>query len=560
MSGHGDGNGNSGGCDARSTGGEESLLIKGKLAWVLGLPAETATENELLAEVMHLVVERGTSTTDVEILRAQLDKMDEQSLSLARLAVNAAGEPSQGSGACVDQDQQHFSISGDGGCYDVRGDGGRGKGTGEAGGGLSLVDIGVGYASSKGTFLSSLSHPGGSGDAAATKAEAEVGTGRMAASKSQYQAKLADKTAAGRRHSPTRFAPNQEVERKVSIPAARAAPAATAPAAATVSSRPKMSRSGGGGKSTKAEGPGPLQRATVAANKRGLTGTGENLAASEAGPADVVATGSAAAAVAAVRGKTGVEVDLPLDENTIRTSFPKTLQGRVVSIDIFCTKVFSEAEKKLEEEEGNAQETGLKMDDIDYEIRVEAYDPVMLKQHVLYIQDDHIKGCLSAHPHLYTLGPHRTRVHQSLAERLILMPEDDVRAEQIQQGRGGSASGSGNDGAGVAGGVGGSGGVIDRVATPSTAASGGGSSGGGGNGGRGGGGGTTSGGGPRKQPNLLLVLIGDAGEIITTEKMPEQDNPDADAEGGGVSAPVKQPHRHAKSAIMQASLNPLHQA
>lgn len=67
-------------------------------------------------------------------------------------------------------------------------------------------------------------------------------------------------------------------------------------------------------------------------------------------------------------------------------------------------KVFSEADKKQEEEGGDAHQTGLKMDDIDYEIRVEAYDPVMLKQHVMHIQDSHIKGCLSAHPHLYTLG------------------------------------------------------------------------------------------------------------------------------------------------------------
>lgn len=67
-------------------------------------------------------------------------------------------------------------------------------------------------------------------------------------------------------------------------------------------------------------------------------------------------------------------------------------------------KVFSEVEKKLEAEGGDAHQTGLKMDDIDYEIKVEAYDPVMLKEHVLHIQDNHIKGCLSAHPHLYTLG------------------------------------------------------------------------------------------------------------------------------------------------------------
>lgn len=44
------------------------------------------------------------------------------------------------------------------------------------------------------------------------------------------------------------------------------------------------------------------------------------------------------------------------------------------------------------------------MDEIDYEIRVEAYDPAVLKHHVLHILDEHIKRCLSDHPHLYTLG------------------------------------------------------------------------------------------------------------------------------------------------------------
>lgn len=47
---------------------------------------------------------------------------------------------------------------------------------------------------------------------------------------------------------------------------------------------------------------------------------------------------------------------------------------------------------------------------------------------------------------------HRTRVHQSLVDRLIFMSEDDVRTERTQQGRGGagggdrsSDSGSGDD-------------------------------------------------------------------------------------------------------------------
>lgn len=63
----------------------------------------------------------------------------------------------------------------------------------------------------------------------------------------------------------------------------------------------------------------------------------------------------------------------------------------------------SDAEQKEEEERGEAIQE-IQKDDVDYEIRVEAYDPAVLKQHVLHITDEHIKQCLSAHPHLYTLG------------------------------------------------------------------------------------------------------------------------------------------------------------
>lgn len=84
------------------------------------------------------------------------------------------------------------------------------------------------------------------------------------------------------------------------------------------------------------------------------------------------------------------------------TPIPSTLPSSLAGDTVF--KVMSEAERKQEEERGDARETGVKMDDVDYEIKVEAYDPAVLKHHVLHIQDEHIKGCLSAHPHLYTLG------------------------------------------------------------------------------------------------------------------------------------------------------------
>lgn len=319
SAGDGDGCGTGDGSGVGSTGGEEALLIKGKLAWVLGLPAETTTENELLAEIMHLVVERGTSATDVEVLKAQLDKIDEQSPSLTRLAaVASAGDPSHAGDACDD--------------------GGRRKSAGKGDGGLDFVDMGVGYSGSKDTFLSSLCHTDGCGDAAG----AGVGAGvvHVAASRAQQQAKPANNSAAGRRRSSSRAVPNQAIDRKVSTPAAATAVAATAAAAAAgPASRPAIPRPGGGGKSTKAEGSEPKPNMTVAATKRRLTGTGEGTAPAGAGSADGGVIGSPTAALAAAGGNTAVEVELPLDENTIRTSFPKTLQGRVVSIDIFCTKV-----------------------------------------------------------------------------------------------------------------------------------------------------------------------------------------------------------------------------
>lgn len=68
-------------------------------------------------------------------------------------------------------------------------------------------------------------------------------------------------------------------------------------------------------------------------------------------------------------------------------------------------QVLSEVEQKqLLEQKDAAPETRLKMDDADYEIRVEAYDPTVLKHHVLHILDEHIRQCLRDHPHLYTLG------------------------------------------------------------------------------------------------------------------------------------------------------------
>lgn len=74
---------------------EDYGMIREQLAWVLGLPEDRATtDHELLAEVMHLVVERGAARVDTATLRTHLEKIDEAQRSsyLNRLATSAASE------------------------------------------------------------------------------------------------------------------------------------------------------------------------------------------------------------------------------------------------------------------------------------------------------------------------------------------------------------------------------------------------------------------------------------------------------------------------------------
>ncbi|CAM9592712.1 unnamed protein product [Ectocarpus fasciculatus] len=506
-----------------SSGDEASFLIKGQLAWVLGLPAESTTETQLLAEVMHLVVERGRANTDAGVLETQLGKMDEQSLSLTRLA--AATITSNG-GEGGDRDCGHALLAGGGGVGGGRRrvDGHRGS---SSGGGLNLADIGSGY-SSNATFLSSLSHAdgGGGGDA--------VGGARGGRRATHLP-------TAGQQHA---HAANNATN---DDPNHAAASAAAAPPRQRKTAPDRLGRAGDNVDASASQ-QGPAGRdgvgGRVAERRDSPKGVGPATPPAEAAGG----VGKPVFSPTTADGSGGVSSGEPLDENTVRTTFSKTVQGRVVSIDVFCSKVMSEAERKQEEERGDARETGVKMDDVDYEIRVEAYDPAVLKHHVLHIQDEHIKGCLSAHPHLYTLGPNRTRVHESLVERLVLMSEEDVKAEQSQQARAGGGGG-GVASSGITGGGdgGGGGGGMDR---PSSVASGGSSGGGGGvRGGASSGAGTK----PGEEPNLLLVLIGDAGELVTAEKRPEE-NADG-TEGSAAVVPVKRVHRHAKSAIMQARLS-----
>ena len=69
-------------------------------------------------------------------------------------------------------------------------------------------------------------------------------------------------------------------------------------------------------------------------------------------------------------------------------------------------QVLPSAEQGLAKERGGATtRKGLSLEDDDeYEIRVEAYDPAVLKHHVLNIDEDDIRRCFSSHPQLYTLG------------------------------------------------------------------------------------------------------------------------------------------------------------
>lgn len=94
-------------------------------------------------------------------------------------------------------------------------------------------------------------------------------------------------------------------------------------------------------------------------------------------------------------------------------------------------------------------------------------------------------------PFAYNHRAHRTRVHQSLVDRLIFMSEDDVRTERTQQGRGGAGGGDGGSDSGSGGE-----GPAGKDMPSSVVAS-------------GGGGAAASGAGSK--PKQLFVLIGDAG-------------------------------------------------
>lgn len=315
-SGGGGGDGTEGGGEI-SNGDEAAFLIKGQLAWVLGLPAET-TETQLLAEVMHLVVERGSANTDAGVLEAQLGKMDEQSLSLTRLAAATITSHDGGGG----RDRGHAVLAGGGtGGGRRRGEGHRGS----SGGGLNLADIGSGY-SSNATFLSSLSHADGGGGGGGGGDAGGAGGGRRATHLPTVGQQHADGA-----NNATNHATNHAV----------AAPA-TAAAAPPRQRRTVPDRGGRAGHNVDASASqqGPAGRDGVGGRlaERRDSPKGVGQAAPSAGAA-AVGAGKSVASSTTADGSGGVSSSEPLDENTVRTTFSKTVQGRVMSIDVFCSKV-----------------------------------------------------------------------------------------------------------------------------------------------------------------------------------------------------------------------------
>ncbi|CAN0201920.1 unnamed protein product, partial [Pylaiella littoralis] len=522
--------GGSGGDDDSSLGSENdgSLLIKRQLAWVLGLPPETTTGNELLAEVMHLVVQRGSTNTDAAVLEAQLKKMDDQALTLTRLAAATASTNSQGGGNGGDRHRdslcRSLASAGRGGSH--------GWGDGQDSGGLSPIDVGASSLSNNPTFFSSVFRDGGGGTATGAVTE---GRRTVKLTEGTRTSRFTATLATGHLHTNRAYASSRPSDQRYSTTQGKAGMAGV--------TRPKISISGPVDRAPATEAVRPQQKITTTARSSQNIGAGKQASFS-------MAAGSVAAAAAISKSSpyqsvSEIPTTKPLNENTVRTSFPKLLQGRVVSIDVFCTKIVSDVEQKKKKGEEGEPLQRFQSSDVDYEIRAEAYDPAVLKQHVLHITDEHIKQCLSAHPHLYTLGSHRTRVHQSLADRLVFMSAEDVLAQSRQH----EPRGSGDGGSG-GGGMGQPSSVTTVASNGSGRGSGGGSGGGGGRGGggEGEGGGRASLGGTRGELSQLLVLIGEAGEVVTAEKRRGEGN----ADGGDARSPEKRAvHKRSKNAMVQ---------
>lgn len=333
--------------DASTANVASDSLLKDQIAWVLGLPAGATTGKELLAAVMHLVVARGTARTDATTLEENLAKMDAQSLSLTHLAASSCG--------ALDYDGlSFFSSSSTGFCGggEVEGSSGavlRGDGTfipsvscrrGDAGGSGNDDSEGGDFPAGKSPMGVNCAQRRRWGERRQEKARPGAtlfGYDRrddtaIAGTKYQKHSIAADGTTRSERPASCRQVGRATASNTAALGTtldAAASPSgeirwrndttATAAIAATAARHD--------GKQTSAPG----QRAAMGRDVR------NNVETSFTAVPSAAATTSTTPRTAQVDAGSGGDAERK--NNSMRASFPRTLQGRLVSIDISCTKV-----------------------------------------------------------------------------------------------------------------------------------------------------------------------------------------------------------------------------
>lgn len=328
---------------------DRDSLIKAKLAWVLGVPVKTTTEHELLAEVMHLVVQRGTVTTDTTALGAQLAQMDEQLMCLTQPDASTTAPTHY----AHRNHQRDPSVTGDGGGGASGGfvfDGGRGVPPEQ-----SLIspllgnDGSVGSVSNKMTEITPSQHgsvggcgDGGVGEATGYRPGVAERTAKGAPAAS-LTAGEAGETWSGRGGSIDLQKPGEEYftgttlgshSSDINGPVVMSSSRFTA---SEVSSDEKEAAtkvalelwSRGTARGVSVADVNQIQGTAVVSKHGGLV-------------ANTKDTPNVAAALPSLTKGTTVPSEQSSglgDEEPPRTSFPKHLQGRMVYIDIICTKV-----------------------------------------------------------------------------------------------------------------------------------------------------------------------------------------------------------------------------
>lgn len=68
------------------------------------------------------------------------------------------------------------------------------------------------------------------------------------------------------------------------------------------------------------------------------------------------------------------------------------------------SKLQQEETSRMRARAESLRELSILSEDEEYEIRVEVYDPAVLKRHTLKVYEEDIKRCFETHPHIYTLG------------------------------------------------------------------------------------------------------------------------------------------------------------